>query len=102
MSSYISYSLFKNRKKFNPLSLFKDNENITFEEFKEFFNSRNVNSPDILYYNNVKHEFLKQKEALKINNKEVLNEDKIKIKDKKVKKTKAKRKSRKKIKDENN
>jgi len=58
MKSNISYNLFRNRRKFNPLSLFYKNKDLTYEEFKEYFNSRHVTSPDEDYYNRVKQTFI--------------------------------------------
>lgn len=53
----ISYEIFRQRKKFNPITLFKQNKNITYEQFKEFFESRLVESPDLNYYMRVKNKF---------------------------------------------
>ena len=58
MKSYISYNLFRNRTKFNPLSLFYNNNELTYEQFKEYFDEKSVEAPDILYYNRVKDKFL--------------------------------------------
>lgn len=53
----IKYEIFRQRKKFNPLILFKKNKDITYDQFKEFFESRLVESPDINYYTRVKNKF---------------------------------------------
>lgn len=53
----IKYEIFRQRKNFNPLILFKKNKDITYDQFKEFFESRLVESPDINYYTRVKNKF---------------------------------------------
>lgn len=107
MKSYISYNLFRNRTKFNPLSLFFSNNNISYEEFKEYFNSRDIESPDVEYYNRVKDRF---KETLKNETTDnvVIKEEIISIVEKPHEKQRKSKKKSKKIivkkdvKDENN
>lgn len=93
MKSNISYSLFRNRKKFNPLILFYQNKEITYGEFKEYFNSRHVESPDEDYFNRVKHTFFekatkeKKEKDFKVIKKEDIVEE-LKPKRKRKRKTK--------------
>src|SRR5210317_1193789 len=100
MKSNISYNLFRNRRKFNPLSLFYKNKDLTYEEFKEYFNSRHVTSPDEDYYNRVKKAFIDNTTSeLKIEKTEdVLLENKIPEEDAAPK---PKRKRKRKTKNEN-
>jgi hypothetical protein len=111
MKSYISYNLFRNRTKFNPLSLFFSNNDISYEEFKIYFNSKDIESPDFEYYNRVKDKF----EASNIKNTELnvaleedKNEEKIFVnkaileKQDKVRKKKKQSRKKKDAKDENN
>lgn len=97
--NYIKYELFRMRRKFNPLSLFYKNNELTYEQFKEYFDEKSVDAPDILYYNRVKQRFLeKQKEESKIieiplENVELQKES---VKDKPVKKEKPKKRKAKK------
>jgi hypothetical protein len=53
----INYELFRQRKNFNPLSLFYKNEDFSYQDFVNFFISRSVNPPDLNYYNRVKKAF---------------------------------------------
>jgi hypothetical protein len=98
--SYIKYELFRMRRKFNPLTLFYGNSELTYTQFKEYFDKKSVESPDILYYNRVKQRFIeKQKEESNII--EISLEDTTSLEDviiKKEKTTKKKNSSRKKIK----
>ena len=96
MKSNISYNLFRNRKKFNPLSLFYKNKDLTYKEFKEYFNSRHVTSPDEDYYNRVKNAFF-EKAILekKVEEVEVLKKEDI------IEIPKPKRKRKRKTKNEN-
>jgi len=65
--NYIKYDLFRIRRKFNPLTLFYGNSDLTYDQFKDYFDKKSVVSPDVLYYNRVKKRFLeKQKEESKI------------------------------------
>ena len=57
----MSYDLFRSRRKFNPLTLFYSNSNITYSEFEQFFNNKNVASPGVDYYNRVKAKFEEDK-----------------------------------------
>lgn len=91
MKSNISYNLFRNRKNFNPLVLFYQNKDLTYQEFKEYFNSRYVTSPDIEYYNRVKQAFL---EKTKVTTKIEKVEDDLPEKELAVKTPKPKRKRR--------
>ena len=108
MKSYISYNLFRNRTKFNPLSLFFSNKDITYEEFKLYFNNKDIESPNIEYYNRVKDKFI-EVSGNKLETNTVIEEEKkeesISI-DKKViaKQNKPRKINRKKkaVKDENN
>lgn len=108
MKSYISYNLFRNRTKFNPLSLFYSNKDMTYEEFKVYFNSRDIESPNLDYYNRVKDKFIEiniktenintvieKEESDSINKSPVEKQKKSRSKSKKAIKSKAK-------KDENN
>jgi len=61
MKTYMSYDLFRSRRKFNPLTLFYSNSNITYSEFEQFFNNKNVASPGVDYYNRVKAKFEEDK-----------------------------------------
>ena len=79
MKSYISYNLFRSRKKFNPLSLFARNSNITYEEFELFLNNKNVESPGIEYFNRAKSKYIEN-----TTNKEA--EEEIILKDEEIKK----------------
>ena len=46
--------------------MFYNNNELTYEQFKEYFDEKSVEAPDILYYNRVKQRFLeKQKEGKK-------------------------------------
>tara|TARA_B100000965_G_C19033788_1_gene516467 strand:+ start:75 stop:320 length:246 start_codon:yes stop_codon:yes gene_type:complete len=81
---------------------------MTYEEFKVYFNSRDIESPDITYYNRVKDKF---KETLENKTKDdvEIEEEKIPVikkqfeKQKKQSKKKSKKFIEKKvIKDENN
>ena len=103
-SGLIRYSLFKNRKNFNPLSLFKKNHNLTYEDFVSFLHSRNVETPGEDYFNRVKSAFdleVKTEENHKVVEEvkeTLLEEEKIKV-DKEVsteevKKVKSKRRRR--------
>ena len=96
MKSNISYNLFRNRKKFNPLILFYQNKDLTYQEFKEYFNSRHVESPDEDYFNRVKNTFF-EKTTLetKVVEAEVVKKEEI------IEKPKPKRKRKRKTKNEN-
>jgi hypothetical protein len=96
MKSNISYNLFRNRKKFNPLILFYQNKDLTYQEFKEYFNSRHVESPDEDYFNRVKHTFF-EKTTLetKVIEAEAVEKEEI------VETPKPKRKRKRKTKNEN-
>ena len=59
----INYELFRQRKKFNPIRLFERNENLTYEIFCNFFESRFVIPPDTKYFLRVKEEFEKNKKT---------------------------------------
>ncbi len=61
--SLIKYSLFQSRKKFNPLSLFHKNNNLTYEEFVMFLENKAVQSPGIKYFNKVKDSFKQNKDT---------------------------------------
>ena len=108
MKSYISYNLFRNRTKFKPLSLFISNNDISYEEFKAYFNSRDIESPDIAYYNRVKDKFREIAENESVANTIIEEEKKEEntsiVKNVIVKQSKPRKKSRKKkaVKDENN
>jgi hypothetical protein len=85
MYNNISYELFRNRKKFNPLTLFYNNNELTYEQFKEYFLKRNVDSPNFEYYEKVKSKFLdltKTKEKV----------EEIKVEEKTTKKRRSKKK----------
>jgi hypothetical protein len=96
MKSNISYNLFRNRKKFNPLILFYQNKEITYEEFKEYLNSRHVESPGEDYFNRVKHTFF-EKSTLQKKAEEVDVVEKEDI----IEESKPKRKRKRKNKNEN-
>ena len=100
----INYSLFQSRRKFNPITLFNQKKDLTYQEFVEFLQSKMVDSPGEDYYNKVKEAFLKlneekdivddkklvtEKEPV-IKNQQVSNStnQKSKTKTKKIKKTK--------------
>ena len=55
--SLIKYSLFQRRKKFNPLTLFRQNKSITYEEFVKALALRGSDSPGIEYFERVKSHF---------------------------------------------
>lgn len=59
MIKLINYEVFRQRKKFDPLILFKKNPNLTYNDFKEFLNNRLVEAPDVSYYKRVKKAFEK-------------------------------------------
>lgn len=67
--NFIDYNLFRSRTGFDPLSFFKRNKNISYEEFKTFLNSKKVKSPGKDYYNraiqHVNVEVKKVQETLK-------------------------------------
>lgn len=69
----INYEIFRQRKKFNPLKLFERNENLTYEMFCNFFESRFVIPPDNKYFLRVKEEFEKNK----VNNEEQVLDVKV-------------------------
>ena len=111
MKSYISYSLFRNRTKFNPLSLFFIDNNISYEEFKEYFNTRDIESPNVEYYNRVKDKFKEtsdNKTKDNISVEEEKKEENVSIiekpleKQKKTRKKSKKRIEKKDVKDESN
>lgn len=103
-SGLIRYNLFKTRKKFNPLSLFNANKNLTYEDFVNFLHSRNVEPPSVDYFNKVKSAFdleSKTKETtVKENQAENVVDEIEKVKDdeqtqiKEPVKTKSKRKKK--------
>lgn len=67
--SLIKYSLFQNRKNFNPISLFKMNRDITYNEFVLFLEKKGVQAPSTAYFERVKSVF-------EDNNKvDIINED---------------------------
>ena len=85
----ISYNFFRNRRKFDPRVLFYKNKDLSYEEFCEYFDSKNVYAPDFEYYERVKNSLIVKVLDEQIN------------KDIEVQRKKTKRK-RKKKKDENN
>lgn len=54
MSKKINYQLFRQRKNFNPTTLFKSNMSLSYKDFCSFFESRNVEPPSEEYYERVK------------------------------------------------
>jgi hypothetical protein len=83
MYNNISYELFRNRKKFNPLTLFYNNNELTYEQFKEYFLKINVESPSFEYYEKVKSKFL-----------ELTKVEEIKVEEKTTKKRRSKKKKK--------
>jgi len=51
----INYQLFRQRKNFDPTTLFKNNITLSYEDFSSFFIERNVEPPSEKYYMNVKN-----------------------------------------------
>jgi len=93
--SLINYKLFQNRKRFNPLSLFKNKQDLTYKEFVEFLESKMVDTPGVEYFERVKKEFLKITNDIKEKVEEVKQEvveDKEEIK--KIETSRQKRKVR--------
>tara|TARA_B100000427_G_scaffold322603_2_gene324832 strand:- start:1694 stop:2002 length:309 start_codon:yes stop_codon:yes gene_type:complete len=78
MKSYISYNLFRSRKKFNPLNLFARNSNITYEEFELFLNNKNVESPGIEYFNRVKAKHIENTTTKEAEEEIILKDEEIK------------------------
>jgi len=97
MKSYISYDLFRSRKKFNPLSLFARNNNITYEEFELFLNNKNVESPDIEYFNRVKEKYIENTTTKEVEKEIILKDEEIK-KDELIKTNPTSKKRKKKAK----
>jgi hypothetical protein len=54
MSKKINYQLFRQRKNFDPTTLFKSNKSLSYKDFCSFFESRNVEPPSKEYYERVK------------------------------------------------
>lgn len=55
--SLIKYSLFQRRRKFDPLSLFRQNKSITYEDFVKALALKGSDSPGIEYFQKVKLHF---------------------------------------------
>ena len=55
--SLIKYSLFQRRRKFDPLTLFRQNKSITYEEFVKALALKGSDSPGIEYFQRVKLHF---------------------------------------------
>tara|TARA_B100000085_G_scaffold167879_1_gene152755 strand:- start:1695 stop:2084 length:390 start_codon:yes stop_codon:yes gene_type:complete len=55
--SLIKYSLFQRRRKFDPLTLFRQNKSITYEEFVKALASKGSDSPGVEYFQRVKLHF---------------------------------------------
>ena len=53
----IKYSIFQSRRKFNPLSLFFKNKDLTYDQFVDFLRSKMVESPGEEYFQRVKSRF---------------------------------------------
>jgi len=53
----IKYSIFQSRRKFNPLSLFFNNKDLTYDQFVDFLRSKMVESPGEEYFQRVKSRF---------------------------------------------
>jgi len=53
----IKYPLFQKRRKFNPIILFRNNPQLSYEEFVSFLERKTVESPGEEYYNRVKKTF---------------------------------------------
>ena len=76
--SLIKYSLFQNRKNFNPISLFKMNRDITYNEFVLFLEKKGVQAPSTAYFERVKSVFEDNNKVdiIEDNNKvDIINED---------------------------
>ncbi len=54
----ISYELFKTRRNFNPISLFLKKNDLSYDEFCNYFNKINVVAPDFEYFQKVKNFFV--------------------------------------------
>jgi len=67
MMNKISYELFRSRRNFNPIILFQKKNDLTLEEFNQFFESFLVCTPGKEYYEKVKQTFfLKYKKEIDI------------------------------------
>lgn len=75
----INYSLFKQRRKFNPLILFRHNKDTSYEDFVSYLSKFNVESPGIEYFESVKKKFIEESE--KVLNKKTEKSLKEEIKD---------------------
>lgn len=93
--SLINYKLFQSRKKFNPISLFNNKQDLSYKEFVAFLESKMVDTPGIEYFERVKQEFLKTINEAKVKVKEVKQES-IALKEeiKKIETSRQKRRSK--------
>lgn len=93
--SLINYKLFQSRKKFNPISLFNNKQDLSYKEFVAFLESKMVDTPGIEYFERVKQEFLKTINEAKVKDKEVKQES-IALKEeiKKIETSRQKRRSK--------
>ena len=93
--SLINYKLFQSRKKFNPVSLFYKKQDLNYEEFVEFLESKMVDTPGIEYFERVKQEFSRLTSEVKEKVKEVKQEVKeVKEEIAKIETSRQKRRSK--------
>ena len=56
-SPLIKYKLFRERRSFDPVLLFKENNNLSYEEFKSILEKKGSMSPGESYFQRVKKHF---------------------------------------------
>lgn len=73
----IKYKLFRQRKKFDPVSLFKEKNDLTYEEFVKILEGKGSMSPDESYFKRVKEHFEASLKTQKPQEKPEVKEEKV-------------------------
>lgn len=79
----IKYKLFKQRKSFDPVSLFKEKNDLTYEEFVSILEIKGAMSPGESYFKRVKEHFEKTLKPERAEEKQEVEEKQKKVLDEK-------------------